>query len=68
VVEQYARGGRLTASGPLSGDGRMNPYRSSLIGRIDLTAQDRSDLVDFLKTLTDNTLLTDPDFSSPWDR
>ena len=31
-----------------------------------LTAQDKIDLVAFLKTLTDNDLLTDPKFSSPF--
>ena len=66
VVEQYARGGRLTIDGKYAGDGRLNPYRSSLIGRIDLSEQDRKDLVSFLKSLTDQTLIDDERFSDPW--
>lgn len=68
VMDQYARGGRLIVSGPLSGDGRMNPYRSSLIGRIDLSEEDKQDLIAFLRTLTDQTLLGDRNLSDPWEQ
>ncbi|MEW9613254.1 hypothetical protein AB3G45_05320 [Shinella sp. S4-D37] len=66
VIEQYARGGRTTAAEPHAGDGRMSPYRSSLIGRIRLAEQDKQDLVSFLDSLTDETLLTAPQLSNPW--
>jgi cytochrome c peroxidase len=66
VLDHYAAGGTVTNSGPNAGDGRTNPYKSDLIARIDLSAQDKADLIAFLKTLTDDTLLTHPKFSDPF--
>lgn len=66
VIDQYARGGRLIEAGPDRGDGRLNPYRSSLIGSIALDDQDKRDLLAFLATLTDETLPTDPGLADPW--
>jgi cytochrome c peroxidase len=66
VIDIYAAGGREVTSGPLSGDGRTNPHKSELIVRIDLSPQEKGDLVAFLKTLTDENFLTSPRFSDPW--
>lgn len=66
VVRFYADGGRNITSGPDAGDGRLNPNKSGLIERITLTPRERSDLVAFLKTLTDRTFLTDPALSDPF--
>ena len=44
-------------------NGRLN---ARMPGNIDLTEQDRSDLIAFLHTLTDSTYLTDPRLASPW--
>ncbi|WP_245978886.1 methanobactin export MATE transporter MbnM [Solilutibacter pythonis] len=66
VIEQYSQGGRITTSGPNQGDGRMNPYKSGLISKIDLTEQEKRDLLNFLKSLTDQAFLKDPRFSDPW--
>ncbi len=33
-----------------------------------MTAQDKADLLAFLRSLTDSTLLTAPRFSDPWRR
>ena len=66
VVRFYADGGRNITSGPNAGDGRLNPNKSGLIDRITLTPRERSDLVAFLKTLTDRTFLTDPALSDPF--
>jgi cytochrome c peroxidase len=66
VVDFYAAGGRNITEGPYAGDGRKNPYKSELISRIDLSEQDKSDLVAFLKTLTDEKFLTNPRFSDPF--
>lgn len=66
VLDFYAAGGRVIASGPHAGDGRANPYRSDLVGAIALTAQDKADLVAFLRTLTDENLLTDPAYADPF--
>ena len=66
VVEHYSQGGRLTRSGPNQGDGRLNPHKSGLVSRIDLTEQEKADLISFLKTLTDASFLSDPRFADPW--
>jgi cytochrome c peroxidase len=68
VVDFYAAGGRVIADGPEAGDGRQSPFRSDLIAAIDLSAQDRADLVAFLGALTDRRLLTDPALSDPFSR
>ncbi|WP_084545180.1 methanobactin export MATE transporter MbnM [Derxia gummosa] len=65
VLDFYAAGGRNVTNGPLAGDGRRNPYKSDLIGNISLTAQDKTDLVAFLRTLTDDTLVTSARFAKP---
>jgi cytochrome c peroxidase len=66
VLDFYAAGGRNISSGPHAGDGRLNPYKSDLITRINLSAQDKQDIIAFLKTLTDDTLLTSPRYSNPF--
>ncbi len=68
VIDFYSEGGRLIASGPQQGDGRLNPYKSGLIARIDFTAQEKRDLLAFLKALTDDSLLHDPRWQDPWKR
>lgn len=65
VVEHYARGGRLIAAGPLAGDGRLSPRKDPRIAPLALSAQDKSDLVAFLRSLSDSTLLTQPRFANP---
>lgn len=66
VVEIYAQGGRNIETGPDVGDGRFSPVKSDLIVKIDLSPQEKADLVAFLNTLTDETLLGSPRFSDPW--
>lgn len=66
VVRFYSDGGRNITRGPNAGDGRLNPNKSALVDRIDLTPREQSDLVAFLKTLTDRTFLTDPALSDPF--
>jgi cytochrome c peroxidase len=65
VLDFYAAGGRNLTSGPLAGDGRLNPFKSELISRINLDAQDKADLIAFLHTLTDHDFLRNPKFSDP---
>ncbi len=66
VLDFYAAGGRVIASGPHAGDGRLNPYKSDLISLIQLDAGERADLVAFLKTLTDHEFIQDACFSNPF--
>jgi cytochrome c peroxidase len=73
VLDFYAAGGRHVTgqeSDPFlaqhPGDGRINPFKDSLIARINLSDQDKADLVAFLKTLTDEQFLNDPTLSNPF--
>ncbi len=65
VIEHYARGGRLVADGPLAGDGRDSPRKSDLIRGFDLDDRGKADLVEFLKSLTDRSFVSDPRFAPP---
>ncbi|MFP5353666.1 MAG: di-heme enzyme, partial [Gemmatimonadota bacterium] len=66
VVEHYARGGRVIATGPLAGDGSLSPAKDPRVAPLALTAQDKGDLVAFLRALSDSTLLTQRKFANPW--
>ncbi len=66
VVDHYAAGGRTIAGGPWAGVGRENPLKDPLVHGFPMTAQNRADLVAFLESLTDETLLHDPALSDPW--
>jgi cytochrome c peroxidase len=65
VIEHYARGGRLIPSGPLAGDGRDSPRKSDLIRGFELDDRGKTDLVEFLKSLTDRTFVSDPRLAAP---
>lgn len=66
VLDILAAGGRNMAVGVHAGDGRLNPFKSPLITRLDLDAQDKADLLAFLKTLTDQEFLRNPQFANPF--
>jgi cytochrome c peroxidase len=66
VLDFYAAGGRNLTSGPHAGDGRLNPFKSSLISQIQLTQADKADLVAFLKTLTDEAFITSLQHADPF--
>ena len=67
VLDFYADGGRVIQDGPHAGDGRENPFKSGFVPGFEITAQEREDLLNFLKTLTDETFLEDPRFSDPFE-
>jgi cytochrome c peroxidase len=58
VIEHYAEGGRAHG----------NPNRDPRMGGIHLTPQNKVDLLEFLRSLTDAELIHDPRFSDPWRR
>ena len=68
VLEHYAAGGRTIASGPHAGRGHDNPNKDELIGGFTLSPRDRDDLIAFLQSLTDTSVLHNPRFSNPWER
>ena len=65
VLDHYAAGGRTIASGPNAGIGHDNPNKDPLVGGFELSAQDRQDLIAFLRSLTDEAVLHDPRFANP---
>jgi cytochrome c peroxidase len=68
AIDHYAAGGRTITSGPNAGVGRDNPNKSATIRGFTLTPEQRSDLLAFLESLTDEALLRDPRFADPWPR
>jgi cytochrome c peroxidase len=67
VLDSYARAGRQIHSGDRAGDGAMNPYKSDLITGFEMSLQDRSDLLDFLDALTDESVLTRAELQDPYE-
>lgn len=66
LLDAYARGGRHVQSGPNPGDGATNPFKHELVSGFEMTERDRADLVAFLNALTDEQMLEDPFFQTPW--
>jgi cytochrome c peroxidase len=56
AIDHYAAGGRKPG----------NPLKSNFLVGFELSAQERGDLIAFLKSLTDRSLLTDPRYADPW--
>jgi cytochrome c peroxidase len=57
VLDFYAAGGRNITDGKYQGDGRENPLKSAFIIGFEMSEQDKTDLLNFLKTLTDQSFL-----------
>jgi cytochrome c peroxidase len=68
VVDFYAAGGREIPAGPYRGDGRAHPGKSPFVVGFELTAQEREDLLGFLRGLSDDAYLSDPAFADPFAR
>ncbi|AAS69695.1 di-heme enzyme [Leptospira interrogans] len=66
VVEHYNAGGRNILNGLYAGDGRANPNKNAFVFPIGLTAGEKTDLVNFLKSLTDTEFVNDPKHSNPF--
>lgn len=66
VIANYERGGRLTEDGENAGDGRLSPFKSEFVTGFELTDEERADLLAFLESLTDESVLTDPQYSNPF--
>lgn len=66
LVDQYAHGGRLTTEGPFAGDGRQSPLKSPFVRGFTMTEREKQDLLELLRSLTDEHFLTDPRHSDPF--
>src|SRR5262249_51906546 len=65
VIDHYAAGGRTIRSGPYAGVGHDNPNKAANVRGFQLTEAEKSDLVEFLKSLTDTEFLTTSSLSDP---
>ncbi len=65
VIDHYAVGGRHIRHGQMAGDGSKSPWKSDRLHGFVLTAQEKGDLVDFLRCLTDQAFLVDPQLAPP---
>ena len=66
VVEHYARGGRTIALGPNAGDGSRNPNKDVRLTGFTVSAQEQFDLIEFLRSLSDSSIVKNEHFSNPW--
>jgi cytochrome c peroxidase len=66
VLDHYAAGGRNIVDGPNAGDGRRNVNKSPLVRGFTLAPDERAALLDFLRSLTDPSFVSDPSQASPW--
>lgn len=66
VIDFYAQSGRNVTSGAYQGDGRANPNKSGLVPGFNISAEERQALIDFLMSLTDQSFISNPDFSNPF--
>jgi len=66
VLDFYSAGGRLISSGMNAGDGRLSPLKDGFMRGFVLSEQEKSDLIEFLKSLTDTQFVSDPRLSNPW--
>ncbi len=66
AIDHYSSGGRTIKSGPNAGVGSENPNKSDFVKPFDLSPQEKEDVLAFLRSLTDRTLLTDPNLSNPF--
>lgn len=67
VLDHYAAGGRTIESGPNAGVGADSPLKSVFLHGFELSAEERSDVLAFLRSLTDPEFLADPRYSDPFD-
>jgi len=66
VVKHYSSGGRTIKAGPNSGVGSENPNQSEFVKPFDPSSRDKADILAFLGSLTDRTVLADRSLSNPF--
>lgn len=65
AIAHYSAGGRTIVGGPDAGVGRENPLKSTFIQGFELTDLETSDLLAFLRSLTDESFIRNPSLSDP---
>lgn len=67
VIDHYAAGGRSIDNGENAGIGSANSRKSQLLTGFELSAVEKKDLLKFLDSLTDHSVLDEQRFSKPED-
>jgi cytochrome c peroxidase len=67
VIDHYAAGGRSIDNGENAGIGSANSRKSQLLTGFELSAVEKKDLLGFLDSLTDHTVLDEQRFSKAED-
>lgn len=67
MLEIYVAGGRNIETGEFAGDGRANPFKDILVSGFSASDDEIDDVVNFLNTLTDESLINNKRFSNPWE-
>lgn len=66
VIDVYALGGRLIDYGDFRGDGKLNPHKNPLVNGFTLSKSEKADLISFLFSLSDSTLINNPAYQNPF--
>ena len=66
VLDHYSAGGRTVLDGPHAGVGADNSNKSFFLQGFEATDEERRDLIEFLKSVTDPGVVSNPAFSDPW--
>ncbi|MCP5091853.1 MAG: di-heme enzyme [Gammaproteobacteria bacterium] len=66
AIAHYERGGRLIEEGAYAGDGRLSPFKSEFVVGFELSDTERNELIAFLGSLTDESVLKDERYSNPF--
>ena len=66
VVKHYSSAGRTIKTGTNAGAGSENSNKSEFVKRFVLSSQDKADILAFLRSLTDRTVLADRTLSDPF--
>lgn len=66
VIAVYENGGRNILAGKIKVDGRNNPYKHTLVNGFKLNSQERKELLSFLLSLSDSSVLKNPAYANPF--
>lgn len=66
VIGHYKAGGRTIKKGEFTGLGSKNPLKSNFVSGFKLTVQEQRDLLAFLRSLTDEEFINNPEFKDPY--
>ena len=67
VIDHYAAGGRSIGRGQNAGSGNANSRKSQLLTGFEFSVMEKNDLLQFLDSLTDHSVLHEKRFSKPED-